>query len=338
MAKYWTDGTSLYHYGIPGQKWGVQNGPPYPLGTKRLSSRERYKRYASKRSVLKLTDKQRTFVKTGVVIAASCLSVYGLYKIGQLSNNDLMSGKHETFAQISYRLMSEKYKVRQKTDPYNKPYKPSEGVAEFAKRNGIVIKDSIKSVDEDIDEILNNRPSDAHDDCVSLAFTQILKRMGLEVYPNHKVTNVYTDTFKYYFNNYSPVELEDLFKHNMSVSDNDAPSYNAKQSEQVLQRIKTLCKNDKEACGIMSITFLDELKGHTTPWFIENGVIRFGDIQAISKGDYRPVLGEDTVIDFRQGFSEFTLARLDNTIPTDALLYGTRDDPRSIIRTEKSNA
>lgn len=22
----------LYHHGIPGQKWGVQNGPPYPLG------------------------------------------------------------------------------------------------------------------------------------------------------------------------------------------------------------------------------------------------------------------------------------------------------------------
>ena len=40
MAKYWTDGTSLYHYGIPGQKWGVQNGPPYPLGPKRLSSRQ----------------------------------------------------------------------------------------------------------------------------------------------------------------------------------------------------------------------------------------------------------------------------------------------------------
>lgn len=27
---YWSD--RLAHYGIPGQKWGVKNGPPYPLG------------------------------------------------------------------------------------------------------------------------------------------------------------------------------------------------------------------------------------------------------------------------------------------------------------------
>ena len=31
----WTD--VLYHHGIKGQKWGVRNGPPYPLGSDKLA-------------------------------------------------------------------------------------------------------------------------------------------------------------------------------------------------------------------------------------------------------------------------------------------------------------
>lgn len=31
----------LYHYGILGQKWGVQNGPPYPLSKSSMSSSEK---------------------------------------------------------------------------------------------------------------------------------------------------------------------------------------------------------------------------------------------------------------------------------------------------------
>lgn len=33
----------LEHHGIKGQKWGVKNGPPYPLDEKEMSPEERYK-------------------------------------------------------------------------------------------------------------------------------------------------------------------------------------------------------------------------------------------------------------------------------------------------------
>lgn len=41
---------SLEHHGIDGQKWGVRNGPPYPLDKKQLSFRER--------RALKIKDKK----------------------------------------------------------------------------------------------------------------------------------------------------------------------------------------------------------------------------------------------------------------------------------------
>ena len=38
---YWND--ELYHHGVKNQKWGVRNGPPYPLnskGTQKKSERK----------------------------------------------------------------------------------------------------------------------------------------------------------------------------------------------------------------------------------------------------------------------------------------------------------
>lgn len=46
----------LYHHGIPGQKWGVQNGPPYPLSDR---DKTRIEKLEAKRNkyVRKLSDK-----------------------------------------------------------------------------------------------------------------------------------------------------------------------------------------------------------------------------------------------------------------------------------------
>lgn len=53
MAQYYsglnvTYGNEIKHHGIPGQKWGEKNGPPYPLSRLQKSSSERRETTGSK--------------------------------------------------------------------------------------------------------------------------------------------------------------------------------------------------------------------------------------------------------------------------------------------------
>lgn len=78
----WNDGTKLYHYGIPGQKWGVKNGPPYPLGTEQKSGKERKKTYRDKQYEKRIQksrqkinpDTLKTLAKVGLTAAAAYMA------------------------------------------------------------------------------------------------------------------------------------------------------------------------------------------------------------------------------------------------------------------------
>lgn len=62
----------LMHHGIQGQKWGVRNGPPYPLDSKAKSSSEKKQNQKSPKIVL--SDNQKKILK-GIAIAAGAVGV-----------------------------------------------------------------------------------------------------------------------------------------------------------------------------------------------------------------------------------------------------------------------
>lgn len=55
------DSEFLMHHGIKGQKWGVENGPPYPLNKKEYSALE--KRMAGIQKQSDITNKKSSNIK-----------------------------------------------------------------------------------------------------------------------------------------------------------------------------------------------------------------------------------------------------------------------------------
>lgn len=58
----------LYHHGIKGQKWGVQNGPPYPLGSGKGSSRSVKEKHLNDNSYKGRTYKRLSFNSTRQIV------------------------------------------------------------------------------------------------------------------------------------------------------------------------------------------------------------------------------------------------------------------------------
>lgn len=73
----------LAHHGIKGQKWGIKNGPPYPLDSQSKSASEK-KAVTGKinsneeKEKTGLTDRQKKVIKIGAAVCATALAAAGL--------------------------------------------------------------------------------------------------------------------------------------------------------------------------------------------------------------------------------------------------------------------
>lgn len=74
----------LVHHGIPGQKWGKRNGPPYPLNESDKSSAEKKEEHSRKG----LSNGAKTAIKIGAIAAGVALVGIGAYKLSQTGQLD----------------------------------------------------------------------------------------------------------------------------------------------------------------------------------------------------------------------------------------------------------
>ena len=304
---------ALYHHGILGQKWGVRNGPPYPLGAKAHSASERKaewrksldkpaggidrrgrKRYTSyKTSGRKLSK----VVKFGAVATVAALATYGAYKAGYF--NDLkpvgMAAARKILSEFGTRPLTSEFKVG------DFKFTPPKSSGTSKAKHPPIIRDpktGFKLIKESTEDSLKHaNPSrgtaSGANNCSYCTVAGFLRTKGYDV--TAKTTGGEMQ-------NLGGV-LEDCFK-GVKVYNGSAIKF-GKSPDDAAQMLKK--KFGDNASGAVGVTVRGGgSRGHAFSWEIKNGAVQFLDFQQGSSGE-----SVEKYWSFIDRTGELTFARLD---------------------------
>ena len=175
MSDYIFVGDELYHYGVPGMRWGHRKARPVSTERARMrSARAAYKdkaAYKQAKKEYKQTDeykaKRAKAVKAGAVVAGTALAAYGAYKV-----NKVIRDKN---AQI---------RIGQELVKANKDINFTMGQFDSMKRgqsNGMVSK-----INKNFNKYAAERLSEARNDGIDRAASDSLVTAAKNVYENRR--------------------------------------------------------------------------------------------------------------------------------------------------------
>lgn len=172
---------TLYHHGIRGMKWGVRNGPPYPLNASAHSASEKkagWRKSLDKSSKssdtedrkskkFTLSDKQKRAIKIGAVTAGVILASYGtyrLYKSGRLDGL-IKNGRNKSHELLTGTFDDGTLLGKQKVDIQNR-------LGKFKKLA------SSESVEDVISKV---NPTGEHNNCYNVVTATTARLCGIDV-------------------------------------------------------------------------------------------------------------------------------------------------------------
>ena len=272
----------LMHYGILGMKWGVRrfqdkNGRRTSAGKKRYSDDNKKKPDDNNKSnesdsKLKLTDKQKKYLKIGAAAFATSLAVYGgykLYKSGKLDGL-INKGKVKVGSLLDEELLS-------------------------SAKNGFKKMKVRESLSETLSKINPNRGNPVYNNnCTACSFTTFMRRLGFDV------------TAKSIGGEGKNLAgmIEECFK-GARVIEGSATKFGKSKTDASEMLVKKFGQN---ASGVCSVQWLRGLGGHAFNWEIKDGIVSFLDGQGGRDDNYISRVYFKAI----DKFGSLTLARLDN--------------------------
>ena len=243
----------LSHHGIKGQKWGVMNGPPYPLGASAKSYREK----KAEKEQFHLSDRQKAALKIGTAAVAACLAGYALYKTGALDNFRSV-GENEI-----ERLLEIDVKPKPSGDFPTQLFNDIPGGKES-------LGESLRTANP-----LRGTP-EGRNNCVFSAVAGFLRQ-----YYGKDVVALSTGGEQQMLGGI----VEECFK-GATVFDGSAVKFGKSPDDAAEMLVKRFGEN---AAGVVSIQWKRDVAfqgGHTFSWDITNGRVSFRDFQAGKDNSY----------------------------------------------------
>lgn len=236
----------LYHHGIKGQQWGIQNGPPYPLDSRGKASFRKY-------NLKKYTSPNRELVKSSIKASAKqtvAMLIPGLALVMNAKTiNDLR---------------------KQHLDWTN--YMKKEGAPE--KLNQLRKKNLNTSIEEDLKECNPRIGKQAGkiNNCVNCTMSMEMRRRGYDVVARSTSHGV---TIEQYGKAFKDVNFKIL---------SSERGKKESRKEYVKRSYDVLCnlieKFGDDSRGYVTLSYEDFGSGHALYWEVKNGSVKFYDGQS----------------------------------------------------------
>lgn len=239
---------TLQHHGIEGQKWGVRNGPPYPLHPEQKSDVERGFLDPVTETILLSTA--ATAAMVAIRLGVNWLINEGIpnlkHKIGKIKGNKKLDARIEEMRKC-----------------------------EVDKKTGLRIKRNQNStIKEDaaaINPLFKSKAQRFTNNCVMCSMSYDLRRRGFEVYAKgreHGLTDAQiTECYK------PPKDAKYMnIPHQGRIS-------TGKRQRLINDTILKACKGKEGARGLMGLVW-EFGSGHSIAWEIKNGQVVYIDGQS----------------------------------------------------------
>lgn len=286
----------IEHHGIKGQKWGVKNGPPYPLGPN-ISTGKKLKTTSNGGKKKSSGSQSKKDGKYGMVIPVT-LAAY--VTLGVLSL---------TVAAIDEITLSKKEKVEYlKSKARYKKLKELRKDAAVDEKTGLKLKKNQNATREEDMEMVNalrgkrSKTKGTYDNCARCTAAYDLRRRGFEVHANYDKNRAGVST----------EDIESWYKNGKHTSFKDDPTKNAADV-----MIKQLSKEPVGSRGNMCVSW--KLGGgHSVAYEIEKkGKVTVYNTQSNQKLEGQELvdyLNHASVVNKNNGMTSWYM-RTDNLEP-----------------------